>query len=218
MNKNKVIGIINDPEVTLGHLEKRNIILLNAWEVNWSDLTPEYSYILLGGHMGAYDTSDYPYLEEEKKWISKAVNDNYKVLGICLGAQLIADALDGKAYLSDNIEFGFKKLEFLDTNVIFEDFKNIEVFTWHRDTFKLPSNAKLIAKTSFPQIYSIKKTFGIQFHPEINENLFEKWYVGEKTKKELENFDIDKEFKRIKTNESEISISVNSLFDKWIAS
>ena len=123
MNKSQVIGIINDPEVTLGHLEKRNIILLNAWEVNWSDLTPEYSYILLGGHMGAYDTSDYPYLEEEKKWISKAVNDNYKVLGICLGAQLIADALDGKAYLSDNIEFGFKKLEFLDTNVIFEDFK-----------------------------------------------------------------------------------------------
>ena len=57
-----------------------------------------------------------------------------------------------------------------------------------------------------------------RFHPEINENLFEKWYVGEKTKKELENFDIDKEFKRIKTNESEISISVNSLFDKWIAS
>ena len=196
MNKSQVIGIINDPEVTLGHLEKRNIILLNAWEVNWSDLTPEYSYILLGGHMGAYDTSDYPYLEEEKKWISKAVNDNFKVLGICLGAQLIADALDGKAYLSENIE----------------------VFTWHRDTFKLPSNAKLIAKTSFPQIYSIKKTFGIQFHPEINENLFEKWYVGEKTKKELENFDIDKEFKRIKTNESEISISVNSLFDKWIAS
>ena len=51
MNKSQVIGIINDPEVTLGHLEKRNIILLNAWEVNWSDLTPEYSYILLGGHM-----------------------------------------------------------------------------------------------------------------------------------------------------------------------
>ena len=52
----------------------------------------------------------------------------------------------------------------------------------------------------------------------LYEYLFEKWYVGEKTKKELENFDIDKEFKRIKTNESEISISVNSLFDKWIAS
>ena len=134
MNKSQVIGIINDPEVTLGHLEKRNIILLNAWEVNWSDLTPEYSYILLGGHMGAYDTSDYPYLEEEKKWISKAVNDNYKVLGICLGAQLIADALDGKAYLSDNIEFGFKKLEsswiqtlFLKISKILKSLHGIEI-------------------------------------------------------------------------------------------
>ena len=42
--------------------------------------------------------------------------------------------------------------------------------------------------------------------------------IDSKTKKELENFDINKEFKRIKTNESKISISVNSLFDKWIAS
>ena len=122
---NETIAIINDPDVTLGHLQDRNITLVNAWEVEWKDLAPDFNYILLGGHMGAYETLEYPYLDFEKKWISKSVNENYKILGICLGAQLIADALDGKAYLSDNIEFGFKNLEFLDSNSIFDDFKNI---------------------------------------------------------------------------------------------
>ena len=66
MNKSETVAIINDPEVTLGHLEKRNIITLNAWEINWNDLNPESNYILLGGHMGAYQSEEYPYLKSEK--------------------------------------------------------------------------------------------------------------------------------------------------------
>ena len=170
MNKSETVAIINDPEVTLGHLEKRSITTLNAWEINWNDLNPESNYILLGGHMGAYQSEEYPYLKSEKKWIAEAVNTNIKILGICLGSQLIADSLDGEAYLAENIEFGFKKLSFLTSSYIFDDYKNIEIFTWHRDTFKLPSKAKLIAKTSFPQIFTIKKTIGIQYHPEITYN------------------------------------------------
>ena len=83
---------------------------------------------------------------KKQKWISKAVNDNYKVLGICLGAQLIADALDGKAYLSDNIEFGFKKLEFLDTNLflkISKILKSLHGIEIHSNALKC---VKLIAK------------------------------------------------------------------------
>ena len=75
----------------------------------------------------------------------------------------------------------------------------------------------MIAETSFPQIFSIKKTIGIQLHPEITEDLFLKWYEGEKTKKELDGFNIEKEFKKIKKNESLISKSVNKLYDKWIS-
>ena len=170
MNKSETVAIINDPEVTLGHLEKRSIITLNAWEINWNDLNPESNYILLGGHMGAYQSEEYPYLKSEKKWIAEAVNTNIKILGICLGSQLIADSLDGEAYLAENIEFGFKRHSYLTSSYIFDDYKNIEIFTWHRDTFKLPSKAKLIAKTSFPQIFTIKKTIGIQYHPEITYN------------------------------------------------
>ena len=167
---NKTIAIINDSEVTTGSLPN-DIISINAWEVNWDLLSFDDSYIVLGGHMGSYDDEKFSYLQAEKLWLKKAINENTKILGICLGSQLIADAMGGKAYLSEKIEFGFKNLDFLIEDTLFEDFKNTKVFSWHRDTFDIPPGATLVAKTEFPQIYIIKNTTALQFHPEIKIDL-----------------------------------------------
>ncbi len=113
MKYKETIAIVNDSDVTLGSLENNNIKSLNAWELNWEEMTNSHDYIILGGHMGAYDTDKYEYLLSENKWLSKAVDSGTKILGICLGSQLVADSLDGEAYLSDEIEFGFKKLNFV---------------------------------------------------------------------------------------------------------
>ena len=108
MKYKETIAIVNDPDVTLGSLENNNIKSLNAWELKWEEMTNSYDYIILGGHMGAYDTDKHEYLLSENKWLSKSVDNGTKILGICLGSQLVADSLDGEAYLSDEIEFGFK--------------------------------------------------------------------------------------------------------------
>ena len=215
MENKKTIAIINDPDVTLGSLENNNIKLLNAWEADWEEMTSSNDYIILGGHMGAYDTDKYPYLMSEKKWLTKSVNNGIKILGICLGSQLVADSLDGEAYLSDKIEFGFKKLNFIRKDEIFSDFKDAEVFTWHRDTFKIPTNAQLIADTDFPQIYKINNTTCIQFHPEVTVELFDKWYDSEVSKEELKNFDVDYTRSNLINNEQLMSQKVNKLFKKW---
>ena len=65
------------------------------------------------------------------------------------------------------------------------------VATFKVDTFKIPSKAKLIAETDFPQIYKIKNTVCIQFHPEVTVELFDKWYESEVSKKELKNYDVE---------------------------
>ena len=114
MKTKKTIAIINDPKVTLGSLSDNKIEKKYAWEVNWNSLSEVDQYIILGGHMGAYNIDTYPYLIKEKEWLNKTISGGTKVLGICLGAQLIADAMGGKAFLSDEIEFGFKKLNFYD--------------------------------------------------------------------------------------------------------
>ena len=213
---NKTIAIINDSKVTAGSLPD-NIISINAWDINWDDLSLDDNYIILGGHMGSYDDQKFTYLQEEKQWLKYAINANSKILGICLGSQLIADAMGGSAFLSKNIEFGFKNLEFLIDDSLFDDFKNTKVFSWHRDTFNIPLEATLIAKTEYPQIFSIKNSLALQFHPEIKLDLFENWYDSDLSKEELANYDVHSELNYLKDNFQQLEKSMHNFYNKWIA-
>ena len=215
MNKS-TIAIINDSEVTAGSLPN-NIISINAWDINWDDLSLDDNYIILGGHMGSYDDQKFTYLQEEKEWLKYAINSNAKILGICLGSQLIADAMGGSTFLSKNIEFGFKNLEFLIDDSLFDDFKNTKVFSWHRDTFNIPPEATLIAKTEYPQIYSIKNSLALQFHPEIKLDLFENWYDSDLSKEELANYDVNSELNYLKDNSQQLEKTMHNFYNKWIA-
>ena len=215
MNKS-TIAIINDSEVTVGSLPN-NIISINAWDINWDDLSLDDNYIILGGHMGSYDDQKFTYLQEEKEWLKYAINSNAKILGICLGSQLIADAMGGAAFLSKNIEFGFKNLEFLIDDSLFDDFKNTKVFSWHRDTFNIPPEATLIAKTEYPQIYSIKNSLALQFHPEIKLDLFENWYDSDLSKEELANYDVGSELNYLIENSQQLEKTMHNFYNKWIS-
>ena len=210
----KTIAIVNDSEVTTGSLPE-DIISINAWDVDWYALSLDDTYIILGGHMGSYDDKKFPYLQKEKQWLKKAINSNTKILGICLGSQLIADAMGGKAYLSEQIEFGFKDLNFIEEDSLFDDFKNSKVFSWHRDTFEIPPGATLVAKTIFPQIYKIKNTTALQFHPEIKLDLFEAWYDSELSKQELEGYDVKSEVQYLKDNSEQQEKSMINFYSKW---
>ena len=215
MNKS-TIAIINDSEVTAGSLPN-NITSINAWDINWENLSLDDNYIILGGHMGSYDDQKFTYLQEEKEWLKYAINSNAKILGICLGSQLIADAMGGAAFLSKNIEFGFKNLEFLIDDSLFDDFKNTKVFSWHRDTFNIPPEATLIAKTEYPQIYSIKNSLALQFHPEIKLDLFENWYDSDLSKEELANYDVHSELNYLKDNYQQLEKTMHNFYNKWIS-
>ena len=210
----KTIAIVNDSEVTTGSLPE-DIISINAWEVDWDALSLDDTYIILGGHMGSYDDKKFPYLQKEKQWLKQAINSNTKILGICLGSQLIADAMGGKAYLSEQIEFGFKDLNFIEEDSLFDDFKNSKVFSWHRDTFEIPPGATLVAKTIFPQIYKIKNTTALQFHPEIKLDLFEAWYDSQLSKQELEGYDVKSEVQYLKDNSEQQEKSMINFYSKW---
>jgi GMP synthase (glutamine-hydrolysing) len=215
MSNKKTIAIVNDPKVTLGSISSDNLKQYYAWEVDWSSLGVNNDYIILGGHMGAYDTKDFPYLSEEKKWLNKIIPLGTKVLGICLGAQLIADAMGGKAYLSEEIEFGFKNLNFHKNYELLDVYNSLKVFAWHRDTFTLPQEAELIASTDFPQIFKIYNTYAFQFHPEITIDLYDDWYDSDISKKELSNFNTEKTRNYLVENEFFISNKMNNFYSAW---
>ena len=215
MKKKKTIAIINDPKVTLGSLSDNKIEKKYAWEVNWNSLSEVDQYIILGGHMGAYNIATHPYLIKEKEWLNKTISGGTKVLGICLGAQLIADAMGGKAFLSDEIEFGFKKLNFHNNSDLFSNYAKSKVFLWHRDTFSIPPGAEVMASTEFPQIFKIHNSFALQFHPEVTKELFDDWYDSEISKKELVTYDVKTELNHLIINEKKMKNDVNSFYKKW---
>ena len=98
--------------------------------------------------MGVYDDINYYWLKYEKDFVQQAIKLNKKVIGICLGAQLIAYCLGVKIYKNDYKEIGWfpvKKTLENNSDGIFTLFPDeINVFHWHGDTFDLPNNAKKI--------------------------------------------------------------------------
>ncbi len=108
--------------------------------------------IVMGGPMGIYEEDKYPWLCAEKNYIEQAVVQGKIVLGICLGAQLIADVLGEKVYPNKYKEIGWfpiqKTHETVETRLA--DFLPVEIdaFHWHGDTFDIPTGAIHIAKSA----------------------------------------------------------------------
>ncbi len=133
--------------------------------------------IMMGGPMGVYDENIFPWLAKEKEFISEAIRQNKKVLGICLGAQLIASALGVKVYPNAQKEIGWFPVRVTPDGKSSNLFKNIPqqftAFHWHGDTFDLPEGAHWLAESEAckHQAFSFDKhVLGLQFHLEVERN------------------------------------------------
>ncbi|KPC54765.1 glutamine amidotransferase [Amantichitinum ursilacus] len=162
---------------------------LDACSIDFSQLDPAAADLLIvaGGPIGVYEGDTFPFLDSEIAFIRARLQQQKPVLGICLGAQLMATALGAKVYPGRNgKEIGWgplmagpdiAQLPGLDA-LIKADFP---LFHWHGDTFDLPAGAALLASTAaYPhQAYSLGHyALGLQFHPEVITPYLERWYVA----------------------------------------
>ncbi|MES2822867.1 MAG: gamma-glutamyl-gamma-aminobutyrate hydrolase family protein [Pseudomonadota bacterium] len=129
--------------------------------------------IIMGGPMGVYDEDKYPWLAAEKTFISASIAAGKKILGICLGAQLIACVLGAKVTQNIHREIGWFPITInaaAHKNPIASILANCaEVFHWHGDTFALPEGATLLASSAacVNQVYVIdEQIYAFQFHLE----------------------------------------------------
>jgi GMP synthase-like glutamine amidotransferase len=132
--------------------------------------------IVMGGPMGVYDTDIYPWLSEELDFIKEVIQQSKPVLGICLGAQFIASALQVKVYQGSTKEIGWFPIQLIPNSILHFNSNNPAVFHWHGDTFDLPPQANLLASTpEVPNqafIYN-NKVIGLQFHLEQTDSTLE---------------------------------------------
>ncbi len=134
--------------------------------------------VVMGGPQSTIEIDKSPYLKDEIELIKQALNMNIRIVGVCLGAQLISEALGAKTERSPNKEIGMYPVDLLDgarQDPIFSDFPvKFEVMHWHSDMPGLTDGIKLLAKSEGcpRQIYRFgDRVYGFQCHFELTREL-----------------------------------------------
>ena len=130
--------------------------------------------VIMGGPMNVFDFHIHPWMQEEIEWVTAFIVSRKPVLGVCLGAQIIAASLGSEVYPGDHKEIGWYNLKFLPAMGVFRICKDLpssrKAFHWHGDTFQLPKGAVRIAESrAFANqgfIYE-ERVMALQFHLEV---------------------------------------------------
>jgi len=136
--------------------------------------------IVLGGPVSANDIVKFPYLIDELQLIEYRLKSNMPVLGIGLGAQLMAKALGASVFPMPEREYGWQPVQLTTEDSVLEPIRSKQVMHWHNDTFSLPDGATLLASTAACEVqaFSWQQSLAIQFHAELDMKKFEQWILG----------------------------------------
>jgi len=125
--------------------------------------------IIMGGPMSVHDELEFPWLVEEKRFLREAIRAGIPMLGICLGAQLLASALGAEIYKNSQKEIGWFDITNVQNSNVFQFPDAISVFHWHGETFTLPEGAVQLARSAACEQQAFQfndNVIGLQFHLE----------------------------------------------------
>jgi GMP synthase (glutamine-hydrolysing) len=147
--------------------------------------------LIMGGPMAVYEMHRYPYLINEEQLINAAIRANKHVLGVCLGAQMVAHALGARVYAGGQREIGWYEIALtpdgmkdpLMSSLAMAGKSAAQVFQWHGDTFDLPAGAVRIASSDLYPNQAFRysdRVYALQFHIEVTPKIVSDWLKDEK--------------------------------------
>lgn len=187
---NEILGTLNPALKQQG---------LNIRYVNFErdpDATPSIGkyngLIVLGGYMGVYEADQYTHIKTELKLIEEAIKKDVPVLGICLGAQLVAHVLGSDVRKAPEKEMGWYDIELTtagENSPLLSHFKKTEkIFQMHGDTFDIPKSCEHLASSKIcpAQAFSYgTKVFGLQFHLEVDAAMISRWLNNPRNQQDI---------------------------------
>lgn len=148
--------------------------------------------ISLGGHMGANDEADHPWILDEIRLMRKIHDSRLPIAGICLGGQMLARALGGKVSPNPHPEIGWFEVKLNDHGLgdplMSASGPTPKFYQWHYDTFSPPPEGTVLAESSICASQAFRvgdRTYGFQFHPEADFQLVDEWLQIEGTDEEI---------------------------------
>ena len=199
---------------------------LRAWDERIDELAAgDFAAIIpMGGNAHAWDEDRVPTLRPERLLLQEAVEGGVPVLGICLGAQLLARALGGDVRAADEPEIGW--LEIVPTENARDDpiFRVLDsragVYQWHYDVFEPPPGARVLASSETVRNQAFRvdgaEAWGIQFHPEATPDLWELWIARHPAEVEKAGVDVDALRAAVYTGARESLAFRTAFFDAFI--
>lgn len=140
--------------------------------------------LVLGGTMGAHDDEEFSWLTAQRSLMKDAIATDFPFVGICLGAQVLATAVDGKSVRTPSPEAGVEKIKFSNAaadDKLFGSFagKAIPAVVWHQDYIvDLPEDALILGSTEACPVHAFRigqNVYGMQFHPEVSPETVSNW-------------------------------------------
>ncbi len=147
--------------------------------------------VSMGGPMNVYEEDKYPFLAEETGFLARCFETGLPVLGICLGAQLMARAAGARVTRAPEEETGWYTVSLTQEGKSDPFFKGLPesftVFQLHGDTFEIPENASLLvtSPSCHNQAFRISNSLALQFHLEVQAAKLAIWLIGHNLREDV---------------------------------
>lgn len=187
--------IWDDPPGVLGTImEAYGIVydIVKVGEEPIPHLNGYHALIALGGPQNADEDNTYPYLAQEKRLLRHVIERDIPYLGICLGGQLLARALDAPVHRHCCTEIGFFEVQLTEEGKRDPLFAGLsgyqQVLQWHEDTFDIPAGAVRLATGDGAENQAFRfgrRAYGLQYHIEVTPSMLDTWLNYPEYRQEL---------------------------------